>query len=186
MGIDTIGESTENSYYQRHREERLAYQKLWKQQNREKVLREKKRYRERHKDRLNQKSREYMRHHRPNFSPLTARQREKKREWYRAYYQKNKARLSNRTRPQILQRKYGVTEDEYRLLLKKQRGICAICGTEKTIYAKREARLAVDHCHKTGKVRGLLCSRCNLALSFFDDSPAVLARARRYLLKHAE
>ncbi len=50
---------------------------------------------------------------------------------------------------------------------------------------REEIHLAVDHCHKTGKVRGLLCRRCNLAISFLDESPTIHARARRYLLKHA-
>jgi hypothetical protein len=189
--MSTTSEATEKqrtaalAYYYQHREERLRYRKSWKQQNREKVLLEKKRYRERHRETLAQKARDRTRQHSQFLTEEQKQARKKhKREWYRSYYRENKTRLSKANRPHLLRRKYGLTEDEYHVILKKQGGVCAICGAESTIYIDRETRLAVDHCHKTGKVRGLLCSRCNLAISFFNDSPTVLARARRYLLKH--
>ena len=52
--------------------------------------------------------------------------------------------------------KYGITERQYRLMLRRQKGRCSICGT-----LPKKRRLAVDHCHLTGRVRGLLCYHCN-------------------------
>lgn len=72
--------------------------------------------------------------------------------------------------------KYGIDLKEFRRLLDVQAGGCAIC---RNLNGKR--RLAVDHCHKTGKVRGLLCTRCNVGLGAFLDSIDKLKRAIAYL-----
>ena len=69
-----------------------------------------------------------------------------------------------------LKKKYGLTEDDYERMLLAQHGRCAICGGE--ILSKR--RLAVDHCHKSGRVRGLLCGPCNGFLGRINDDPASL------------
>jgi hypothetical protein len=79
-------------------------------------------------------------------------------------------------------RKYGITKDEYRDMWFAQDGRCAVC--QKPERTSRCALLAVDHDHVTGAVRGLLCSFCNRAIGMFDDDPAVLARAIKYL-EHA-
>lgn len=73
-------------------------------------------------------------------------------------------------------RKYGITVADYEQMLEKQCGVCKICNQHRDAQ-----RLAVDHCHKTGKVRGLLCSRCNKALGAFGDNPDRLASAIAYL-----
>ena len=74
--------------------------------------------------------------------------------------------------------KYNLTLDEYRLMLERQRGVCALCGRPPTVRAKR---LHVDHDHATGKVRGLLCISCNSGLGLLKDSPALLRKAARYI-----
>lgn len=75
-------------------------------------------------------------------------------------------------------RDYGLTLDAYRGLLEAQHGVCAICGQVDTT-AKQI--LSVDHCHDTGKVRGLLCHHCNVGLGHFRNDPALLSRAAEYL-----
>ena len=78
--------------------------------------------------------------------------------------------------------RYGMTPPEYEAMLEAQGGLCAICEQPET--SKRGGvvrRLAVDHCHETGEVRGLLCNNCNRALGMFGDSPATLAGAIAYL-----
>jgi hypothetical protein len=76
-----------------------------------------------------------------------------------------------------LRRKYGMSLEEFDRLLAEQNQVCAICGrtSDKT--------LCVDHCHQTGKVRGLLCRRCNAGLGCYDDEPAFMSKAAAYL-KH--
>lgn len=82
-----------------------------------------------------------------------------------------------------LKHKYGISLEEYNDLLVFQSGTCAICN-KKEILKKRnsdETRpLAVDHCHETGKIRGLLCSACNSGIGYLRESPKLLKRAAGY------
>ncbi len=78
--------------------------------------------------------------------------------------------------------KYNITLEEYDRLFQQQRGTCAICRKKET--AKNEygvRRLAVDHCHATGKIRGLLCDNCNRGIGHFKDDPLRLIKAAEYL-----
>lgn len=77
-----------------------------------------------------------------------------------------------------LKRRYGMEVDEYLEMVNDQQGACAICR-------QFTPRLCVDHCHDTGKVRGLLCHNCNTALGKFHDNIQHLADAISYLAKHA-
>lgn len=71
--------------------------------------------------------------------------------------------------------KYGLSPEAYQLMLSTQKNACGIC---KETFSETPR---VDHCHKTGKVRGLLCGRCNKALGGFKDSPDLLRIAATYL-----
>lgn len=83
--------------------------------------------------------------------------------------------MSNRN--SYLKRKYGITEEDYEDLKLSQNGRCAICRNK-----PRTRALAVDHDHKTGEIRGLLCSRCNHGLlGHAYDSVEMLKRALDYL-----
>ena len=73
---------------------------------------------------------------------------------------------------------YGITEDDYKELLVKQDYACAICLTHQD---ELNSRLAVDHCHKTNVIRGLLCGKCNRGLGIFQDSEELLNKAIKYL-----
>lgn len=98
-------------------------------------------------------------------------------EYHRDWYQKNKDHMKHRMRVNSLA-KYGITVDDYDDMLFKQNNCCAICGSPKGAAGKR---LAVDHSHQTGAVRGLLCDECNTGLGKFKDDPSLLARAIEYL-----
>ena len=82
-----------------------------------------------------------------------------------------------------MKRLYGITGLEYNTLLKKQEGVCAICGTSTPTLNQDETRpnLYVDHCHTSGAVRGLLCGKCNSGLGQFNDNPELLQAAINYL-----
>jgi len=82
-----------------------------------------------------------------------------------------------------LQKSYGISRNKYEKMLEYQSGKCAICEKEEgAVIRGSKISLAVDHCHDTGSIRGLLCSQCNRALGGFKDSPDLLDRAKQYLL----
>jgi len=87
-----------------------------------------------------------------------------------------RARNPNRTKDTCLRRKYGITFDDYTLMLQEQSNCCAIC---KGLAGQRG--FVVDHDHETGKVRGLLCTTCNLMLGSSYDDPAILMDGIAYL-----
>ena len=77
---------------------------------------------------------------------------------------------------------YGITEEEYLEMYESQGGVCKICGmAETSTHRKVVKRLAVDHCHTTGKIRGLLCASCSTGLGLFRDTPDLLIKASNYL-----
>lgn len=85
---------------------------------------------------------------------------------------------------QTLFRKYGITMEQYELMFDYQDGLCAICGQVETRRFKGSiSRFAVDHNHKTGEVRGLLCSKCNVCLGYAQDDPKLLLKMINYLKK---
>ena len=73
-------------------------------------------------------------------------------------------------------KRFGITEDDYNDMYNAQMGLCAICHKP-----ENGIKLAVDHCHDSGKVRGLLCKRCNMGIGLLGDSPDTLISAAMYL-----
>ena len=94
------------------------------------------------------------------------------------WYQENKERLIPMMRSNAYFRQYNFTVEEYDLLYEEQNQGCAICTSPTGANNKR---LAVDHNHQTGEVRGLLCDDCNIGLGKFKDNPSLLAKAINYL-----
>ena len=76
-------------------------------------------------------------------------------------------------------KKYGITFTDYKSMLEQQNNRCAICNS--TDPKRGTKNFSVDHCHTTGKVRGLLCSSCNLGLGHFQDDTKLLDKAKEYL-----
>ena len=81
-----------------------------------------------------------------------------------------------RTRPFL--RKYGITPEQYEVMLKEQKDKCKIC---ERMFDEETTVPHVDHCHSTGKVRGLVCRSCNTGLGFFEDNTEWLKKAITYL-----
>lgn len=103
---------------------------------------------------------------------------EKNREIKRREYINN----SERYRDYNLRRYYGITLEEYEEKLKQQNYCCKICQNKTT--TRKNNRFDVDHCHKTGKIRGLLCSHCNIILSRCNDNEEILIKAIAYLREY--
>ena len=93
--------------------------------------------------------------------------------------QENPDHVADIERRSKFKRQYGITLDDYNNMLDKQGGGCGICGSETA--GNRTKYFAVDHCHETGKVRGLLCTKCNRGLGLFNDNPKHLLNAVNYL-----
>lgn len=90
----------------------------------------------------------------------------------RARYAANPEASKARLRAISMKAKYGITPEDYDRMLERQGGVCAICRQpEKVVHRKTQrgpSRLAIDHDHVTGWVRGLLCNRCNTSLGWYE------------------
>jgi hypothetical protein len=83
------------------------------------------------------------------------------------------------------QKKYGITPEQFHSLILKQNNCCAICGKPETIkWRGKIKKLAIDHNHDTGKIRGLLCHFCNVGIGQFRDSLPLLQKAMDYIKLH--
>jgi len=91
-------------------------------------------------------------------------------------------KLFDDKRDGIVRRQYGITLAQYEQMLRDQDNKCAICGNEDEVEGRR---LAVDHCHQNGNIRGLLCGKCNRGIGLFYDNPKLLEKAISYLTKFA-
>lgn len=94
------------------------------------------------------------------------------------YYSANQEYMIGRQRKYQLAI-YGLTEESYKDLFESQSGLCAICSTDRP--TGRWKVFAVDHCHITGKVRGLLCNECNRGMGLLRDNAELLRKAAAYL-----
>lgn len=135
---------------------------------------------------------------------------EERKEYRRRYYQENKARLQELGKKYYLQnsdrikaqskawkkahkgqqnirdanrnagysRRYGITLTDYNNMFVAQAGKCNICRTHQSELKKA---LRVDHCHQTGKVRGLLCHNCNIGIGMLQDDPDIIKSALIYI-----
>ena len=113
-----------------------------------------------------------------------------KREWYRKNSEQQRAYAKARrlAHPEKFadyrrRRGTGIALGEYDKLLAAQGGKCAVCGREPPV---QKRPLGVDHCHATGKIRGLLCNCCNTAIGSCQDDPEVLRSAAAYLERYRE
>lgn len=110
--------------------------------------------------------------------------RESNPESFRAAQRRFHERNPNADRDKHLRRKYGINSAQYDALLESQGGVCALCRKDESVVRRAKSgreSLAVDHCHETGRVRGLLCFKCNTALGVFNDDPERLRAAIAYL-----
>lgn len=103
-----------------------------------------------------------------------------RKEYNFAYKVKNKDRIRNQT----LIKEFGITAEQYDKMHDEQSGLCAICqNPEQALMFGNKMNLAVDHCHDTGAVRGLLCANCNRGIGLLKDNPEWLRRAADYIEK---
>lgn len=95
------------------------------------------------------------------------------------YYKNNLKKHKIQSKKAKLKKEYGMTPEQYSTLFELHGACCHICKTHRNNLKKD---LAVDHCHITGKIRGLLCDKCNHGLGNFKDNLELLQEAQRYLI----
>lgn len=134
------------------KEAKKEYNKKWHAANRDKILAQKKEYRAANKDKILAKNKEYR--------------------------AANKEEIKYQKKEYSLLKNYKITLNDYNILFNKQNGCCKICGVNELLL---KGSLCVDHCHSTGKVRGLLCKACNLMIGNAKDDINTLNRAIIYL-----
>lgn len=101
--------------------------------------------------------------------------------YWRKYQTEHKEKIKRKNL-----RQYGLTLEAYRALLEVQQNLCAICGkpeTQPTKYGDGTRALSVDHDHKNGQVRGLLCTWCNVRLGMMNDDIELFEKMINYLKK---
>ncbi len=133
--------------------------------------------------------RKYCEQNREKRSAYCRRYHKKNRAREKAYriefYRKNKEMIRRRAREATkaaMLKKHNITPEQFADMIAEQNGVCSICGNPETQIRKgRAIKLVLDHCHETGTIRGLLCSRCNLALGAFYDNIDILVSAVSYL-----
>jgi hypothetical protein len=109
---------------------------------------------------------------------------ETKKEYQRRSMQEYRRNNPEKMRDKDLRRKYGITLERYDAMFSEQRGLCAICGQPSTVtdhWTGKPRRLSVDHCHKEGHVRKLLCQQCNQGLGNFRHDARLLTQAASYI-----
>jgi hypothetical protein len=102
---------------------------------------------------------------------------EEKKTYQREYRLRNIDRIKKKDRLKHLRRNYGITGAQYEMMHASQNGHCAICGKAEW---HKNGNLSIDHDHKTGKIRGLLCNWCNYGIGFLDNEK-FMESARKYL-----
>jgi ABC-type ATPase with predicted acetyltransferase domain len=98
--------------------------------------------------------------------------------YMRIYRINNRTKVGKSDYKSALKTRYNLTENDYQNLLEQQDYKCKICSVHQDSLLKR---LHVDHCHKTLKIRGLLCNDCNKVLGMFKDNPERFLKASLYL-----
>ena len=151
----------------------------YREKNRE-LLREKNRlYRENNPETVKESNRKWIENNRDKVNATqrryTKRKPEKIKELWESWYENNKERVKFNK----IKRVYGITKEQYEHMLEQQSGCCAICSV--SAESQRDKTLVVDHCHSSGKIRGLLCHTCNTAIGLFKDNIDSLQRAILYL-----
>jgi hypothetical protein len=156
----------EKEYYETHKEERKEGDKRYRDSHKEEHKKYEKEWRTKNKEKLKKSKKEYN---------------DKHKEQRKNYLNKNKEKLKisqKKYSKNLKFKKYGIDEKQYIELYNKQEGKCAICGAHQN---ELKSALHIDHNHKTNKIRGLLCFKCNSLLGYANDNIIKLESAVNYL-----
>jgi len=158
----------DKAYYEANKEKIKDYHKAYYEANKEQIKAKNKAYREANKEKKKAIDKAYYEAN-----------KEKRKAYDKAYYEANKEKKKAYDKSYHLKYKYNMTLKEKNLMLKKQNTKCKICNIK--FRRTFKATPCIDHCHTTNKVRGILCTSCNIGLGHFKDSTEILTNAINYL-----
>ncbi len=131
-------------------------------------------YYQKNKEKRREQQKKWMKRNKEKVKEYSKKEREKLKGKSEKWKEWNRVRKKGYN----LKKTFGITIKQYNELFQKQGGICAICGNR-----ENGKSLAVDHNHKTGEIRELLCTNCNLTIGLLNDDPSILKKAIKYLEK---
>jgi hypothetical protein len=161
------------------RRKRAAYMREYWKRNPDKARAQKRKYRAEHGAEINAKIRADRKLRPEYYRAIDAKKTAKRKPAILAHMRvyNGRAEVKRRARYTQALRKYGLSFEQFDRLVIESCGSCAICNDQ--LSGQKDP--AIDHCHKSSIVRGLLCCRCNRGLGYFRDSPDLLGAAAQYL-----
>lgn len=188
-------------WQQTNPEKAKEYQKRWIEKNPVKILESMKKWRDKNPDKIKKYHKKWIEENLEKFNESQKKWRdanpekfkegqkkwrdanpEKLKESQKKWMEKNPEKFKAIIFKNML-KQYGITESDFNKIVLNQNGVCSVCGKSPGASKKNQTRLSIDHDHKTGKMRGLLCHKCNVGLGHFNDNPDLLIAALAYLKK---
>lgn len=180
--FDALEETVEQKELTK-KEKKKASNKAYREANKEKLKAKKNAYYEANKDKLKANHKAYIEANKEKLKAQRNAYREANKEkvkaQIKAWREANKEKVKAQNKASALKREYSLTIEDFNKKLDNQSNRCACCGRE----FNQKLPPCVDHCHKNGHVRGILCIPCNTALGMIKDSPAVALALAAYLEK---
>jgi hypothetical protein len=163
------------------KEERKKYHKQWYDDNKKRILERQKRYNDTHQKERSTYGKAYRDEHKEEIAESKKQYYENNKEqriqYNKQYHNSHKETTRKRSRKRTII-KHGVTPEQHTEIFNKQQGCCMICGRHQS---ELKLALAIDHDHTTGKIRGLLCGKCNRGIGYLNDDVNLLLKAIEYL-----
>lgn len=156
------------------KEQKKEYDKEYRQKNKERLKKYQKEYNQKNKKHKKEYNKEYWQKNREQLKEYNQNNKEHKKEYNKKWRQDNK----DSNKEYRYKKRYNLTLEEIDQMLIAQDHKCCICGK-----ILMETNRHIDHNCRTGKVRGILCPKCNLGLGHFDDNPEFLRKATLYIEK---
>jgi hypothetical protein len=155
-------------YYHEHREEAIEYSKRFYWDDPEKARKIAKLYRLNNPEKCRETKRKHDLKHKKEIQ-----------EYNGNYYREHKDKIIIRTMRNHRKRIYNISPEDLNLLIKNQGNKCGIC--KKEFIGKKPYVPYIDHSHKTGKIRGLLCGKCNFAIGMLKESESIMKNAIKWI-----
>lgn len=169
------------AYLERTRDQRNARSREYYRENKERLLRLQSEYAKEHREQVNATNRKWASRNKEQVAAKNREWQEKNKAYVLAKAKEYNARddVRERKRDWVICKRYGIDLEFFDSMVASQEGKCKCCNTAFGLL--RGSRPCVDHCHETGRVRGILCLRCNWLLGHAHDQPEVLRNCAAYL-----